>query len=131
MPRNLFPLLYLFLIIAAFYLLVIRPQRARARRTSSMQSQIGPGDEVMLTSGIFGTIAAIDDQVVVLTVADGVQIKVDRRAVGRTTRADDRLDTDQVDGVRGEVGGDVAQEADGPPERTSRSPADDDPDKAG
>jgi preprotein translocase subunit YajC len=131
MPKNLVPLLYLFLIIAAFYLLVIRPQRARARRTSSMQSQIGLGDEVMLTSGIFGTVSAVDDSMVFLTVADGVQIKVDRRAVGRTTRTEDRLQTDRLDDVHDAVGDDVARDPDGTPERTGRSPADDDPDGAG
>jgi preprotein translocase subunit YajC len=131
MPRSLVLLFYVLLIPAAFYLLAIRPQRANARRASSMQAQIGLGDEVMLTSGVFGTVSGIDDQVVLLTVADGVQIKVDRRAVGRITRADDRLDTDEVDGVSGVMSNGTDPDGNGPPERTGRAPADDDPDGAG
>jgi preprotein translocase subunit YajC len=129
MPRNLLPLLYLFLLVAAFYLLVVRPQRARARRTSTMQSQIGPGDEVMLTSGIFGTVASLDDEVVLLTVADGVQIKVDRRAVGRANRSASRLDSDEVDGS-GVMSNGTDRDGNGLPGRTGRPPADDDPDGA-
>jgi preprotein translocase subunit YajC len=39
---------------------------------------------VVLTSGIYGTIVALDDVAVTLEVAPGVQVRVDRRAVGLT-----------------------------------------------
>jgi preprotein translocase subunit YajC len=88
MPKNLVPLIYLALLVFAFYFLMIRPQRQRMRRTDAMQSQIDVGDEVMLTSGIFGTVAAIDDDGIQVTVADGVQIRVDKRAIGTVTKRD-------------------------------------------
>ena len=37
----------------------------------------------MLTSGIFGTVRALDDDTVALEVADGVTLRVVRAAVGR------------------------------------------------
>lgn len=127
MPNNLLPLLYLFLIIAAFYLLVIRPQRSRARRTAAMQSQLAPGDEVMLTSGIFGTIAAVDDQIAFITVANGIEIKVDRRAVGRTTHSGELAEPEQREGGREVITDGVNDDADGHAGSRGRSLADDDP----
>lgn len=126
MPNNLLPLLYLFLIIAVFYLLVVRPQRSRARRTAAMQSRLAPGDEVMLTSGIFGTIAEVDDQVAYITVADGIEIKVDRRAVGRTTHPAEPSGEQHEDDD--EVMADGANDgAESRAESRGRSLADDDP----
>ena len=47
-----------------------------------MQRGLAVGDEVMLTSGIFGTVRALDDDTVSLEVADGVTLRVVRAAVG-------------------------------------------------
>ncbi len=68
-------------LLGILWMVLIRPQRNRQRALSDMQSAIGPGDEVMLTSGIFGTVVAIDDQRVELEIAAGTTIQVARRAV--------------------------------------------------
>ena len=47
-----------------------------------MQRGLAVGDEVMLTSGIFGMVRALDDETVALEVADGVTLRVVRAAVG-------------------------------------------------
>jgi preprotein translocase subunit YajC len=48
-----------------------------------MQSTLEVGDEVILTSGVFGTINAIDDGTIRVEIADGVTIKVAQGAVGQ------------------------------------------------
>jgi preprotein translocase subunit YajC len=55
------PLLFLVVIFGAMYLLFIRPQQRRNREIQSMQSRLGPGDEVMTGSGIYGTVTEIDE----------------------------------------------------------------------
>ncbi len=80
--KDYVPLLYLLAILVGFYLLFVRPQRSRARKTMQMQSELHAGDRVMLTSGIFGSVVALRDDQIDVTVADGVVITVDRRAVG-------------------------------------------------
>jgi preprotein translocase subunit YajC len=65
-----------------FWLLIIRPQSKRARAVREMQSSLQVGSDVMLTSGVFGTIEAIADDHVRLRIADGVTIKVAKGAVG-------------------------------------------------
>ena len=66
-----------------------------------MQSTLEVGDEVVLTSGIFGTVRVLDEDVAQVEVADGVTMKVARGAVGQVVRAqeapDDAAETDAAD----------------------------------
>lgn len=73
-----------------FWLLVIRPASRRSKELSRMQASLEVGDEVMLTSGVFGTLRELDGDQVRVEIADGVIIKVARGAVG--TIADSGLD---------------------------------------
>ena len=55
-----------------------------------MQSSLVVGDEVMLTSGIYGVLQSLDDERVSVQIAPGVVVEVARGAVGqRVSRADD------------------------------------------
>lgn len=65
-----------------FWLLIIRPQSKRQRAVREMQAELQSGQEVMLTSGVFGTIEQITDEYLLLRIADGVVIKVIKGAVG-------------------------------------------------
>jgi preprotein translocase subunit YajC len=70
-----------------FWLLIIRPQSRRQKAVVAMQSQLQPGTEVMLSSGIFGTLEQVEDDHVVLRVADGVVLKVVKGAVANVVPA--------------------------------------------
>jgi preprotein translocase subunit YajC len=61
-------------------------QRKRQRQVVDFQSQLDVGQEVVTTSGLFGTIRQVDDTSVHLEVAPGVVVRYDRRAMG--SRAD-------------------------------------------
>ncbi len=65
------------------WLLLIRPQARRARELAHMQSTLEVGDEVMLTSGIHGTVRGLDEGVAQVEIADGVTIRVARGAIGQ------------------------------------------------
>jgi len=52
-----------------------------------MQSTLELGDDVVLTSGVFGTIRGLDEGVAQVEIADGVTIRVARGAIG-SLRAD-------------------------------------------
>lgn len=79
-PVELLPLV---LIVLAFWLLLIRPQKRRQQELARIQNTAEIGREVMLSSGIFGTVAALDDEFVHLEVAPGVQLKAVRGAIVR------------------------------------------------
>lgn len=55
--------------------------RRRQKQFQEAQREISVGDEVTTTSGLFGRLVAMDDQVATLEVAQGVQLRFDRRAI--------------------------------------------------
>lgn len=73
----------LLLIVLAFWFLVIRPARKRQQDTARIQASVDVGTEVMLGSGIYGTVVAVADDTLQLEVAPGTIVKVARQAVGR------------------------------------------------
>jgi len=64
-----------------FWLLIIRPASRRQKELSRMQGSLNVGDEVMLTSGIFGVLTSVEDDSFHVGIADGVTIKVAHGAV--------------------------------------------------
>jgi preprotein translocase subunit YajC len=76
-------LLYVALAGAAMYFLMIRPARTRQRQQQETIAAIHPGAEIMTTSGIFGTVAAISDDQISLEVSPGVFIRILPAAVAR------------------------------------------------
>ena len=65
-----------------FWFLVIRPASRRQKELSRMQASLKSGDEVMLTSGIFGTLREAEDDRIHVEIASGVVVQVARGAVG-------------------------------------------------
>ncbi len=92
--EGLVSLLPLVGIALLFWLLIIRPAQRRQKELGRMQSSLDVGDEVMLTSGVFGTLRALADDHLLVEVADGVTLKVARGAIGSVvpSAADERAD---------------------------------------
>ena len=68
-----------------FWFLIIRPMSKRNKELARMQSSLKPGDEVMLTSGIYGTLRTADGDRVHVEIADGVLVTIARGAIGSIT----------------------------------------------
>lgn len=86
--NPLFTLFFFGAIFGAMYFLLLRPQRKRSREAQSLQASIAEGDEVMLTSGIFGYVSGIDNDFLWLDIADGhgterIEIRVTRAAIAK------------------------------------------------
>lgn len=77
---NLLPFL---VVLLAFYLLVIRPARNRQRDQQRLHESLALGQKVMTTSGLVATIAAIENNEVLLEAAPGVVLRFAKAAVGR------------------------------------------------
>ena len=75
---------YLPLVLGAllFWVLLIRPQAKRQRELRGMQESLSVGDEVVLTSGIYGTVRGVDDGDLQVEIAEGVTVRVARGAIG-------------------------------------------------
>jgi preprotein translocase subunit YajC len=74
-------------IFAIFYFLLIRPQQKQRRDRETMLSAVKPGDRVVMSSGLHGTIVKLTDQGVTVKVADQVRLEFDRSAIGRIVPA--------------------------------------------
>ena len=80
------------LLFVAMYFVLIRPNRRKLKeanaRTAALMASLQVGDEVVLTSGVYGFVSLLEDEVVWLDIADGhekerIEIRVDRNAVAR------------------------------------------------
>ena len=76
----------LLVILAAmigFWAIVMRPARNQQKRVQQLQEDLEVGQEVVLSSGIFGTVRALTDGRVELEVAPGTVLTVARQVVVR------------------------------------------------
>lgn len=70
----------LVLMVAVFWLFIIRPQRTRMKKQQELASSLQVGDEVQTIGGLKGRVVSLDGDDVVLEVEQG-RIKIVRRAV--------------------------------------------------
>jgi preprotein translocase subunit YajC len=82
-PNPLLQFAPMIFISVIFYFLLIAPMRRKQKKSQEMLAKLKKGDEVVTGAGIFGRIAAIDDErgFVVLQIADNVKVKVLRSAI--------------------------------------------------
>lgn len=78
-------LLFFIAIPVALYFLMIRPQKKRMQAQQQLSKNIEEGDEVMTTSGVYGFVTAIEDDIVWLEIAEGVDIRITRSAIAKKT----------------------------------------------
>jgi len=69
--------------VAVFWLLLIRPAKKQQAALAAVQKSIEPGNRVILSSGIFGTIKVVREDSVDLEISPGTVIEVARQAVLR------------------------------------------------
>jgi preprotein translocase subunit YajC len=92
-------LIFIVLIFAILYFLMIRPQQRRLRALQSLQSSLQLGDEIITSAGFFGTIRRFDGEVVTIELSPGVEARVNRRAIsGRVEPASSADAADEGDG---------------------------------
>jgi preprotein translocase subunit YajC len=69
------------LIIAVFYVLLVRPQQKRQRELQQTIAQLKIGDRVVTTGGVIGTITTVRDTSLFIRSADKSIIEIARSAV--------------------------------------------------
>ena len=79
----------LLLIGVVFYLLVLRPQKARQKAQAAMISAVAPGSSIMTTAGVFGTVVASPADEVSVEIATGVVIRMLPAAIAKVIPAEE------------------------------------------
>ena len=73
-------LIFLVLMVAVFYFLIIRPQRNRQKKQAELAESLQIGDEVQTIGGIKGRVRRLDGDDIVLEIEQG-EIRMSRRSV--------------------------------------------------
>ncbi|SHI31612.1 preprotein translocase subunit YajC [Cruoricaptor ignavus] len=75
-------MLMMAIMFAAFYFLMIRPQMQRQKKEKNFQDSLKVGSRVVLTSGLHGRIAQIQDDGFIIETLSG-KLKFEKAAVSR------------------------------------------------
>lgn len=74
-------LLPMLLIIAVFYVLLIRPQQKRQKQLQETISQLKAGDRIVTTGGVIGTITTVRDTSFLIRSAEKSILEIARSSV--------------------------------------------------
>jgi preprotein translocase subunit YajC len=77
-------LAYVAIFIGIIYLFVVLPQRRLRRQQQDLLSKLSPGDEIVTTAGIYGTVTELEDsETFLMEIAEDTEIRVARASVAR------------------------------------------------
>ena len=69
------------LIFVVMWLFMIRPQKKQQKELENFRNSLQKGDKVVTIGGIFGTVAEIKEDSVLIEVDNGVKIRVSKQAL--------------------------------------------------
>lgn len=122
-------LILIVLMIGAFYLLIIRPQKKRQQAQQQTMNAIQPGTKVLLGSGIFGVVTSIGEKQAVLQLAPGVELTVLKQAIARVVTDGDEFDDPTLSSVSSVAGDTTDPSADATTPGADSSDTDSDTDE--
>jgi preprotein translocase subunit YajC len=89
-PNMLGALLPFVLVFVIFYLLIIMPQRKKQKKHMDLVENLKPGDRIVTTAGIFGTVMGVQKDRIELKIAANVKVDITKSAVGVILGASDK-----------------------------------------
>jgi preprotein translocase subunit YajC len=78
-------LLMMVAIFAIMYLFMIRPQQKKQKQIAQMRNSLQKGDKVITAGGIYGIIAELKENYVLIEIDKDVKIRVDRSTIFKDT----------------------------------------------
>ncbi len=76
-----FSLVMIASIVVLFYFMLIRPQNKRAKEHRELIGKLQKGDEIITSGGILAKVSGLDEQYIKVSVAEGVELNIQRSAV--------------------------------------------------
>jgi preprotein translocase subunit YajC len=80
-PSPLIQFVPILVIFAIFYFLLLAPMRKRQKQHQAVLGALKRGDKVVTNGGLLGEIAAVEERVVHLKLADNVRVRVSKSAI--------------------------------------------------
>jgi preprotein translocase subunit YajC len=103
-PGSIFESLYslapILMIGVVAYLLMFRPMQKEKKQREALLSQIKKNDDVLLTSGIYGSVVGVaeDKDEITVKIADNTRIRVVKSAIARNLTNEEALKAQQAAG---------------------------------
>jgi preprotein translocase subunit YajC len=69
------------LVLAIFYVVILLPMKRRQKKVEEFLKSLKVGDKVVTSGGLHGSVAKLDEQVVLLQIAQNVRVEISRNAV--------------------------------------------------
>jgi preprotein translocase subunit YajC len=73
--------IFILVLLALMWFMLIRPQRRRQQEALRLLQSLDVGKEIVTAGGLYGTVTAVDDDEVRVRIADGVEVRIAKRAV--------------------------------------------------
>ena len=70
-------------VIGVMYLFMIRPQQKRQKELRAFQNALQKGNKVVISGGIYGTVAEVKETSVLVEVDNNVKLRVDKGSIVR------------------------------------------------
>lgn len=74
-------MIFIAVLFGVMYFVMIRPQNQRAKEHRNLLANIVKGDEIITSGGLLGKVSKVVDKFFVITIADGVEVVVQKQAV--------------------------------------------------
>ena len=74
-------IVFIGMIVLVFYFIIWRPQSKRAKEHRELVGGLSKGDEVVTNGGIIGKVHKVDEQFLVVEVANNVHLKMQKGSV--------------------------------------------------
>jgi preprotein translocase subunit YajC len=81
--------IFVLVLLALMWFLIIRPQRRRQQEAQRLLAKIGVGKEIVTAGGLYGTVTAVEGDEVRVEIAEGVEVRIAKRAVAGVISEDD------------------------------------------
>lgn len=72
---------FLIVLFAIFYFLLLRPQMKRAKEHKKMTQDLGKNDEVVTAGGVAGKVVKVEDNFVTMQVAVDVELLIQKNSI--------------------------------------------------
>jgi preprotein translocase subunit YajC len=83
---------FILVLLVLMWFMLIRPQRRRQLDAQRMINSLQVGKEIVTAGGLYGTVTALEDDEVRLEIADGIEVRIAKRAVAAVVSEEEEPD---------------------------------------
>ena len=81
--------IFILVLLVGMWFLLIRPQRRRQMESQRLLQSLAVGKEIVTAGGLYGTITALEDDEARVKIADGVEVRIAKRAIAGVLSGDE------------------------------------------